>query len=169
MRSFSEAPAHRQRLVFLLFLVLAFFILLVWAMTAGDYDISPLRAWQTAYAKMAGPGEHALKEAGISRMDEVIVWNIRLPRLFLAALAGVALAVSGAAIRPVSATRLLNPICWEFPPGRPLEHPWRSCFLLFFRKGKAARSALRCLPCCFPAPWPAATNRRLLWPLSFQE
>lgn len=109
MTLFSGCSAHSQKIIFLGFLVLLFFIFFGWAMTAGEYGISPLRVWQTIHAKMAGIGGHELGKAGIGNMDEVIVWKIRLPRLFLAALAGVALSVSGVAYQGCFRNPLVEP------------------------------------------------------------
>ncbi len=110
MKSSLSAPRGRTARPFLFLpLALLFIVLFVWALTAGEYAMSPLRAWHTVWAKLNTLGPDALREAGISRMDEVIVWNIRLPRLLLAVLAGMALAVSGAAYQACFRNPLVEP------------------------------------------------------------
>lgn len=81
----------------------------VWALTAGNYAISPSHAWHTVWTKMLGNDASAMRATGITRMDEVIVWEIRLPRLFLSALAGIALSVAGAAYQACFRNPLVEP------------------------------------------------------------
>ncbi len=90
-------------------LALALLILFGWALTAGDYAISPGKAFEVALAKLTGASPEALSRAGVTRMDEVVVWNIRLPRLLLAGLAGMALAVAGAAYQGCFRNPLVEP------------------------------------------------------------
>ena len=72
----------------LLLLVGGLALLSIWALTMGDYAITAEKAWQTVWAKLWRLDAQTMQAAGISRMDEVIIWNIRLPRLLLTILAG---------------------------------------------------------------------------------
>ena len=98
-----------RRAVALALLTGGLVLLFVWALTMGDYAISPQKAWGTIWAKLHFLDERALQASGISRMDEIIVWNIRLPRLLLAVLAGMALAVAGAAYQGCFRNPLVEP------------------------------------------------------------
>lgn len=104
---FIRRPARRgPRLAAL---AVALLLLFGWALTAGDYAIAPGKALEVALAKLAGASPEALSQAKITRMDEVVVWNIRLPRLLLAVLAGMALAVAGAAYQGCFRNPLVEP------------------------------------------------------------
>ncbi len=93
----------------LLLLVGGLVLLSIWALTMGDYAITAEKAWQTVWAKLWRLDAQTMQVAGISRMDEVIIWNIRLPRLLLTILAGMALASSGAAYQGCFRNPLVEP------------------------------------------------------------
>lgn len=107
MRFFFITKSPDRRLLFLAILTFLFFILCIWAMTAGDYDITPVRIWHTLTSKL----DIFRSEGSINpnRMDEVIIWTIRMPRIFLAALAGMALAISGTAYQGCFRNPLVEP------------------------------------------------------------
>lgn len=73
------------------------------AMVAGAYDISLAEVGNSFAARLTGT------DPGISKVRDVIVWNIRLPRLILAAVSGMALAVSGAAYQGCFRNPLVEP------------------------------------------------------------
>ena len=57
-------------------------------------------------------------DSGLSEQEAAIVWDLRLPRVVLAALVGATLAAAGASpTRGSSATRWPTPTCWGWPPG----------------------------------------------------
>ena len=102
-------PVGSSRTASLVLLAVGLVLLLIWALTMGEYAITPQKAWGTIWAKLSLADREAMSAAGISRMDEVIVWNIRLPRLLLSVLAGMALAVSGAAYQGCFRNPLVEP------------------------------------------------------------
>lgn len=74
------------------------------AMVAGAYDIALGEVWKSISAHIAGNGD-----PGIAKVRDVIVWKIRLPRLILAAVSGMALAASGAAYQGCFRNPLVEP------------------------------------------------------------
>lgn len=74
------------------------------AMTAGAYDISLPEVWAILAGHFAG-GDMS----GFPKVHDVIVWKIRAPRLLLAAVSGMALAVSGAAYQGCFRNPLVEP------------------------------------------------------------
>lgn len=101
------SSSRGRKILPLLAILLA--LLFIWALTAGEYPLSPGQAWQTVWANLTGQNSAAMEQAGISRMDQVIVWNIRMPRLLLSILAGMALAVSGAVYQGCFRNPLVEP------------------------------------------------------------
>ncbi|MGQ4557629.1 iron chelate uptake ABC transporter family permease subunit [Halobellus sp. GM3] len=81
----------------------------------GSYSMTVLQAWQAVF----DPGvlfdlrawEAFLLGAEVPEMDQrsLIVWNIRLPRVFVAVLVGMNLAVSGAIFQAVTRNELASP------------------------------------------------------------
>ena len=73
------------------------------AVVAGAYDISIGEVWNILAAHLLG------RETDVPKVRDVIVWNIRMPRLLLAAVSGMALAVSGAAYQGCFRNPLVEP------------------------------------------------------------
>lgn len=98
----SDKFKKRRILLFALplFMVLA----ALFAFTAGNYEISVSKVFLVLFSKITG-----YSNADIAKMDEVIVWNIRAPRVIMAILAGVALASAGAAYQGCFRNPLVEP------------------------------------------------------------
>ncbi len=94
MKSSRLTPARFARIVLLLLLVLALSFLA--ALTIGSVRIAP----GTILAALAG---------GADRTIAAILWEIRLPRILMAALAGAALASAGASFQAVLRNPLADP------------------------------------------------------------
>ncbi len=77
---------------------------LLWALLAGTYDVSLDEVRRIIWAHVSGNAD-----PGLPKVREVIVWRIRMPRLLLAALSGMALAVSGAAYQGCFRNPLVEP------------------------------------------------------------
>lgn len=90
-------------------MIFALFLMFYWALIAGEFSLSPSKAWLTVWAKLAAYDPEQLQEAGISKMQEIIVWKIRLPRILLAVLAGIALSAAGAAYQSCFRNPLVEP------------------------------------------------------------
>jgi iron complex transport system permease protein len=86
----------------------ALFVLLgtfaVTALILGDYELSPRQAFEVIRLKLTGASS-----SETPRIHEIIVWRIRLPRIFLAALTGMALAISGATYQGCFRNPLVEP------------------------------------------------------------
>lgn len=74
------------------------------AMLSGAYDLSFDDVWRGVVVNLTGA-----PDPGLAKVREVIVWKIRLPRLILAAVSGMALAVSGAAYQGCFRNPLVEP------------------------------------------------------------
>jgi iron complex transport system permease protein len=80
-------------------------LVLFWlSLVAGRYHIGTDKIIGLARAKISGT-----ETQGLSRAQEVIIWKVRLPRLILAILSGLALSVSGAAYQGCFRNPLVEP------------------------------------------------------------
>lgn len=88
------------------FLAVLLFGVMVLALVAGKYDITPVETLRVLFNQIFG-----IDRAGqpIPRMHEVIVWNIRAPRLLIAIVSGVALSCAGAAYQGCFRNPLVEP------------------------------------------------------------
>ncbi len=84
--------------------------LMLWGLTAGAAQLSPLDAAQILLIRLRG-GDPV--EAGFTLASSVIVWDIRLPRVLAGMLCGAALAVSGAIFQSL----LLSPLADAYTMG----------------------------------------------------
>lgn len=102
---FLSLPMERRTRSFLLASVLlaVFAVACVLALCAGDYAISGTDIFHILSAKLRA-GDTLTAKA-----QEMIVWNIRLPRLLLAVLSGMALAASGAVYQGCFRNPLVDP------------------------------------------------------------
>ena len=74
------------------------------ALVAGEYNLAPFSVLAFLWAKL-----NTLSTADFSRVQEVIIWKLRTPRMFLALSAGMALAVSGVAYQGCFRNPLVEP------------------------------------------------------------
>ncbi|RLF13308.1 MAG: iron ABC transporter permease [Thermoprotei archaeon] len=79
----------------------AFFFSLV----IGQFDIPPLTVYEIFFTKLFNP----LISSPWPPAYEVVVWNIRLPRVLLALLVGASLSVSGTALQGLFRNPLVSP------------------------------------------------------------
>lgn len=93
-----------MKCLILLFLLVLLSALGLLALLSGDYELSARQAFEVIRLKLFGTSSVPL-----TRMHEIIVWRIRLPRIFLAALTGMALAASGAAYQACFRNPLVEP------------------------------------------------------------
>lgn len=85
-------------------LLIILFGVSVYGFTAGNYDISIGAAFSVIFENITG-----INLSEISKMDNVIIWNIRTPRVLMAVLAGIALATAGAAYQGCFRNPLVEP------------------------------------------------------------
>lgn len=95
--------SHRKKCW--LYLAAAFFplILFLISLSLGTVSVTPAQVLKVFISKISGSNPEVLPE-NITN----IVWNIRLPRLLLALLAGAAFSVSGASLQSIFRNPLVN-------------------------------------------------------------
>nr|WP_319540603.1 iron ABC transporter permease [uncultured Methanospirillum sp.] len=96
-----------KRVVFLCICVICIFFLIGYATIIGSADLSILEVYKTILAKLI-PGF----ESG-GELANAIIWEIRLPRILMAIIAGAGLALTGAVMQGV----LQNPLAEPFTLG----------------------------------------------------
>mgnify|MGYP002275754176 CR=1 FL=1 len=104
----DTAPAHEVfmktlRVPLAMLLCLALAVAVVLALLSGDYDMAPGNVLDIILAH-AGAGDGTA-----SKMHDIIIWRIRLPRLLLAAMTGMAMAVSGTVYQGCFRNPLVEP------------------------------------------------------------
>lgn len=95
---------------FILFSVLLVFILIVsmtFAVMVGSVSVTPLYVWKVILSKL--PFIHNFIESDWSRSQEIIIWQIRVPRVILAAIVGAGLAIAGVAIQALVRNSIADP------------------------------------------------------------
>jgi len=96
---------NRRRYSFFLVqcIILALAVSFSLALLSGEYAISFSRAFELVTARLQG----SLTEA--DKMDDIILWHIRMPRLLLATLTGMAMSASGAVYQGCFRNPLVEP------------------------------------------------------------
>lgn len=90
----------------------------VWSVSMGSTEISIGSVWGIISSKI--PFVQWIAATGWQETDEVIVWQIRMPRVFLAGLVGMGLAVAGAAFQGVLRNPLADPYTLGISSGAAL-------------------------------------------------
>jgi iron complex transport system permease protein len=96
-----------RKIIFILICIIAIFILSGIAATLGSADISFLETYSTILHKFIPT------YFSTSWLADVCVWNLRLPRILMAILAGVGLAIAGTVMQAI----LRNPLASPFTLG----------------------------------------------------
>ena len=95
-----------MKLLFIILCILAVILIAGYGITIGARDLSILDVYRILYNHIRGatyiPGT-------LEWMDDYIVWNIRLPRVLMAIIAGAGLAVGGATMQSVVKNPLADP------------------------------------------------------------
>lgn len=99
--TFNPVKKTRVSLIILSALLIVSSIL---AFTAGNYDISVSKLFNIVLSKITGA-----EIGGFTKTDEVIIWNIRFPRVLMAILAGAALSAAGATYQGCFRNPLVEP------------------------------------------------------------
>ncbi len=90
---------------------LTLFLVLITSMTVaimiGSVSVTPLHVWKVILSKV--PLFPHVIEADWSRSQEIIIWQIRVPRVILAAVVGAGLAVAGAAVQALVRNSIADP------------------------------------------------------------
>lgn len=77
-------------------LVFFIFVLALWAIAVGSYDLSVIKILRTLFGIEAGP-------------EQIVVWNIRMPRITAAIVAGCGLGLSGVGTQSLLKNSLASP------------------------------------------------------------
>lgn len=77
---------------------------MTFAVMVGSVDITTSFIWEVLFLKLG-----ILSETAASTAQSVIIWEIRLPRVVLAAIVGAALSISGAAIQALVKNSIADP------------------------------------------------------------
>lgn len=92
-------------------LSLSLFLILIISMTlavmVGSVSITPLYVWQVILSKIPIVQNFIVQDW--SRSQEIIIWQIRVPRVLLAAIVGAGLAIAGAAIQALVRNSIAEP------------------------------------------------------------
>ncbi|EON74552.1 FecCD family ABC transporter permease [Lysinibacillus sphaericus] len=88
-------------------LLLLLFISITFAIMIGSVSITPLYVWKVILSKI--PLVQNWIEQDWSRSQEIIIWQIRVPRVLLAAIVGGGLAIAGAAIQALVRNSIADP------------------------------------------------------------
>ncbi|GKV65374.1 MULTISPECIES: iron ABC transporter permease [unclassified Sporosarcina] len=95
----------RLRFTLLVGILLAALIAsMTFAVMVGSVGITPSIIWEVLFSKIG-----LSVEAAASKAQSVIIWEIRLPRVILAAIVGASLAISGAAIQALVRNPIADP------------------------------------------------------------
>lgn len=105
---------------------------LILAMLSGDYDLTPGNVADVLAAHL-GVGD-----GSASKMHDVIVWRIRLPRLLLAVMTGMAMAVSGTVYQGCFRNPLVEPYILGVSAGASCGAALAIVFPMMFPNGQTA-------------------------------
>lgn len=84
-----------------IFLILLPLLCLILGLCAGRMAISPAEIWRSLLSRLSGtPGDAQI---------DAVIWNIRLPRLLLAAVSGAGLSIAGCAFQSQFSNPLATP------------------------------------------------------------
>jgi len=78
-------------------------LVLLWALGAGQFPLTPAQVWQSLYAKVGGSASPLPGNA------EAVLWNIRMPRIAAGVAVGAVLAAAGAAYQGMFRNPLVSP------------------------------------------------------------
>ena len=105
----------RQKIPIYASLVALLLASLVFAVTLGPANIAPTEVWQTI-------GHHLgmLETSPVSRLRDAIIWELRLPRVLVAAGVGAGLALCGAVMQALTRNPLADPYLLGLSSGASL-------------------------------------------------
>ena len=85
-------------------LVCILFISMMMAILVGSVGITPSIIFEVLFYKLG-----IVSEISATKAQQIIIWDIRVPRVLLAAIVGAALAISGAAIQALVKNSIADP------------------------------------------------------------
>lgn len=93
--------------LFIMSLVALLFIAMTFAIIVGSVAITPSIVWRVIFSHMPFFGN--VIEADWTKAQEIIIWELRVPRTILAMIVGAGLAISGAAIQALVRNSIADP------------------------------------------------------------
>jgi iron complex transport system permease protein len=93
--------------IIVILLTLTLILTITFAITVGPMQISPLDAYKIIIKNIPFIGD--LVRGGSSSIEEVIILQVRLPRILAAAIVGIALAVSGVVLQGLLRNPMADP------------------------------------------------------------
>ncbi|WP_107925530.1 FecCD family ABC transporter permease [Lysinibacillus parviboronicapiens] len=98
---------NKKFILLSMLLLLLLIISITFAIMIGSVSITPLYVWKVIFSKI--PFFQNWIEQDWSRSQEIIIWQIRVPRVLLAAIVGGGLAIAGAAIQALVRNSIADP------------------------------------------------------------
>lgn len=98
---------NKKFMVFAITLVLLLIVSMTLAVMIGSVSITPLHVWKVIFSKISIFPNSI--EGDWSRSQEIIIWQIRVPRVLLAAIVGAGLAIAGAAVQALVRNSIADP------------------------------------------------------------
>ncbi len=103
----TRSSRNHRRNLSLLALIALLFLAIIWALSAGAYEIKALDIFNIFLSKI---GMNSIDSAQtIDSIQETIIWKIRTPRTILAIIVGMALASSGTCYQAAFRNPLVEP------------------------------------------------------------
>ena len=105
--------------IIIIFLVLLLILTITFALTIGPMEIPAIDAYKIIFKKIPFLG-NLLDNSNISSIEETIVFTVRLPRIFSAAIVGIALSVAGVVLQALLRNPLADPYILGISAGASL-------------------------------------------------
>ncbi|QDQ01145.1 iron chelate uptake ABC transporter family permease subunit [Lysinibacillus fusiformis] len=106
MNKQTQRP-NKKFIILSMLLLLLLIISITFAIMIGSVSITPLYVWKVIFSKIPLAQNWVVQDW--SRSQEIIIWQIRVPRVFLAAIVGGGLAIAGAAIQALVRNSIADP------------------------------------------------------------
>ncbi|USK59619.1 FecCD family ABC transporter permease [Peribacillus asahii] len=104
----NQTPFSNKKFIFFsIILLLVLGISITLSIMIGSVSVTPVYVWKVILSKV--PLLQNLIETNWSRSQEIIIWQIRVPRVLLAAIVGAGLAIAGAAIQALVRNSIADP------------------------------------------------------------
>ena len=95
---------RKKSSLFIVILCCILFISMMAAILVGSVGITPSIIFEVLFYKLG-----IVSDISATKAQQIIIWDIRVPRVLLAAIVGAALAISGAAIQALVKNSIADP------------------------------------------------------------
>ncbi|MDO5862439.1 MAG: iron ABC transporter permease [Thermoplasmata archaeon] len=121
-----------RKIAFILICVIVCILVAGFSITIGDYPIGMLEAYQILWDHITGNPDV------IGTIEDRVVWQLRLPRILIALIAGAGLAVAGAAMQSTLKNPLADPYTTGISSGAAFGATIAICYGAGIASGNAA-------------------------------